>query len=156
WNAPLKNLYSWQDLNFQSYSDTKKFISSLDADYILCGNIPFDQLLVIRNHFPKLIDAEKGFNREFFIYAKSSTPEPAINDFVFTDSLNFRHPKKFWNENPPSVRSDSAGRFFFHVDSTQQYSAGFAAPLDSITKDRDDILEVSVVAKNVPHDCPAS
>src|SRR5262249_45297038 len=139
-----------------SYSDTKKFISSLDADYVLCGNIPFDQLLLIRKYFPKLIDVEKGFNREFFIYAKTSTPEPAINDYVFSDSLNFRQPKKFWNENTTSVHSDSSEEFFFQVDSTQQYSAAFAAPLDSITKDRNDILEVSATVKNVPRDCNSS
>lgn len=152
WNSDLQ-IHSWGDLDFQSYIQSRKFFTSQPADYVVCGNVPYDHLLVVKNLFPKLIETEKGFTYEFFSYAKSNSPEKRLDDLSFSDSLNITQPGKLWRADKNDVRTDSsAGQHYLHIDSTREFSGGFQSHLRGIMKHRDDILQVDVAVVNVAKD----
>ncbi len=156
WNSNLQIL-SWGDLDFQSYIQSRKFLSSHPADYVFCGNVPYDHLLVVKDLFPKLVETGKGFTYEFFCQAKLNSPDKQLDDLNFSDSLNFTQPGKLWNADKNYVRTDSSsGQNYLHLDSTMEFSGGFQTPLQGIMKYRDDILEVDVAVANVPEGAGAS
>lgn len=156
WNSNLKIL-SWNELNFQSYIEARKFITSQNPDYVLCGNIPYDQVVMIKDSYPKLIEAEKGFTYEFFSCSKEDSREGKVNDLNFSDTLNFIQPGKFWHPDISLMRVDSSsGRNYCHFDSSHEFGCSFEAQLQSIMQHRDDILLADVAVANVTKDKSAA
>src|SRR5207244_1411738 len=128
---------------FNSYVDAEKYFSGSSADYILCGNIPYDEIALLKNYFPKLIEAKKGFTYEFFVYGKTNSADSEITDLNFSDTINFHQPSAFWNINTSLSQQDSAIIFDgYFMDSSREFSPTFSAWLYDVMKSRDDILMV--------------
>ncbi|MCY7410534.1 MAG: glycosyltransferase family 39 protein [Chitinophagales bacterium] len=151
WNSNI-DIKSWNDLKIESYFQFEKYVASQNADYMLCGEIPYDQLVIARNHYPYIMKSEKGLNYSFFALSKDSA-EQKIIDFDFNAHTSFDQPGSFWDYNPVYVKFDSAtGKNYYQMDSTQEYGPNFKAELFDFMKDRNNIMMVSIHVSNVKPD----
>lgn len=148
WNSNII-IHSYNDSLIQDCIASQKMVRQENPDYVLCGNIPYDQLRLFRNSFPKTIDVQKGFTYDFFAFAKENEPGPGLNEVNYTTSINFSDTNRMWNYNPAFVKKDSSGKTFYQMDSSQEFGPGLTTDIHSIMKERDDYLVLDAEVSDV-------
>ncbi len=154
-NSDLQIDY-WPEKNFSSYIDFRKYLSSLSTDFLIAGNIPGDNLLLIKQYYPYLIESEKGFTYNYRCFAKNLDGHSSIDESVFYDTLNFMKPGDHWTIPDKSFIIDSSQHVAYRMDSLQQWGPGFTAPVFDLITSRYDVLNVILHVQNVRADNKAS
>jgi hypothetical protein len=154
-NSDLQIDY-WPEKNFSSYIDFRKYLSSLSTDFLIAGNIPGDNLLLIKQYYPYLIESEKGFTYNYRCFAKNLDGHSSIDESVFYDTLNFMKPGDHWTIPDKSSIIDSSQHVAYRMDSLQQWGPGFTAPVFDLITSRYDVLNVTLHVQNVRADNKAS
>lgn len=104
----------------------RKLASVSKANYLICGNLPAEYALTLKEYFPYLIYRDYGFTYEYYIFSKDSTNQ--INELLFTHQLTFDADK------------DSV----YTMDSTMEWGPTFEFPLKEISNSRHNFIDVSI------------
>ncbi|MFI5135280.1 MAG: hypothetical protein ACHQD9_05470, partial [Chitinophagales bacterium] len=156
WNSNVI-IHSYNDSLIQDYIASQKMVRKENPDYVLCGNIPYDQLRLFRNSFPKIINVQKGFTYDFFAFAKENDSSSSLNEVDYSTAINFSDTAKMWNYNPAFVKKDSSsGKTFYQMDSALEFSPNFTTNLHSIMEHRDDYLVIDAEVSGVKPGSKAS
>lgn len=154
-NSDLQIDY-WPEKNFSSYIDFRKYLSSLSTDFLIAGNIPGDNLLLIKQYYPYLIESEKGFTYNYRCFTKNLDGHTSIDESVFFDTLNLIRPGDHWTIPDKSSIINSSQHIAYRIDSLQEWGPGFTAPVLDLITSRYDVLNVTLHVQNVSPDIKAS
>jgi hypothetical protein len=137
------NFDYWPQKDFQSYPAFRKYLSGLSSSYFIAGNIPSDYLMQVKQFYPYKVEMEKGFTYNYFCFSKNNTG--AINDRLFSDSLNFKDPGEYWLLNKNAVQTDSVSlAAHYRMDSSIEFGPSFSAMLYPLLTNEYNVLNVSM------------
>jgi hypothetical protein len=140
-------VHSFAEAAFSDYRSAQQLLVNENADYVICGNLPYPNIKLFMVQYPKVIEVKKGFTYDWMVLAKEAAPQPEIKETVFYSAFNPLSPDSNWKMPATAVAYDSGN--VVRVDPSMEFSPGFFAPLNRLMKNRDDFLVVAAYAKNV-------
>lgn len=127
-----------------SLDSLRTVASAANTNYLICGNLPAEYVLALKENYPYVISKTFGFTHEYYILSKKTTKEETtINEILFDQSLTFEQANTSWNyvgktdllANKVSV---------YKMDSTMEWGPYFQIPLMQISKSRHHFIDVSI------------
>lgn len=144
--------FTWMD-SFPDFLSFQHFLkqSSLKHDKLYLGAV-FDShpLIVplIKEFYPKIVFEHRYASGSTYLFSKGKATE-----LVFSE-MNFKRNKKGWTK--LELISSYIHNNCFEMDSTIEYSPTFELPLNQITNNDDDYIDVSVQVKQISTKIQAS
>ncbi|MCS6991213.1 MAG: glycosyltransferase family 39 protein [Chitinophagales bacterium] len=130
---PRPSVVLWHDLRHLTQSEFRLWLRQQHSALMACSNLPYEQLLVVRELYPYLQWRRAGLNHDWYVFRRQG---PATLPLVyFSDSLF----KRREIESHASARDTS-----MWLDSTMEFSAGMHYLIDSIAHHHDDWLVAGV------------
>lgn len=149
WNSSTP-VQSFNDSPYWDYVPALRKLKEENPDFVACGNLPYPHLKLFMERYPKIIQVQKGFTYDFFVLAKNDYSGRTFDEVVSLDTVNWESSSPNWSRNSSYVKTDSAtGVRYYRMDSTQEFSPGFSAPIGQLMNDENDYLIVDAGVKNV-------
>ena len=126
--------------------DTRSFLSYLEnekTDYFVAGNLPLEYYQLIKEHYPYIVSKDEGFTFTVYCFSKIK-PAKEIKEKVVFSETQFENKSNFWDKKYETfIKNNNPETFFIKLGMSEEYGAGFTAPLKNIVKSRHTILNVS-------------
>ena len=133
----------------------RKYISTLKTPYIVFGRAETatpEYLQIIEQEFPYLIDKQIGFTYDFQVFSKLKPDSLSLlnrDEIIFKTKNGFEQTYPGWNGIQANMINDSlfnSGTHSLYIDKNTEYAAFFSIPLDSIIKNKNNVIQISVAA----------
>lgn len=134
YNTQLPFVY-WPDFISTNPNTFRQFLDSSNADYVVACNIPYDNVLLIKEQFSFLVDKEEGASYSFFVFAKSAD-KALPNDIIFNEQI---------------VKPDSNVQTIH-----SEFGPTFSKPYYKIITNVYNQLNAELHVRNLPLNCKAS
>lgn len=125
-----------------SLDSLRKIASTANTKYLICGNLPDEYELALKEYYPYLLFRDYGFTYEYYIFSKS--PENQLNDVVYSQVLDFESENKKWIYDKKNIVLFSNRNHVYKMDSTSEWGPTFIISLKDISPSRHHFIDISI------------
>jgi len=127
----------------------RKRLEKENKPYLIVGNIPLAYLPIVREYYPFVINEERGFTYEHYIFSKKEhymENATLFSYWHFKDKMNCKEISSKWSK--IKERTKEKDEFICIVDSKTEWGPTFETKLVDIVKNRHNFINIGLGFKS--------